>query len=195
MPWPTPEMVGTLVPSTWTVDEYEHLPNDGMRYEILDGELAMTPAPSTEHQRISRHLQFLLYRALELTGRAEVFDAPFDVELDRENLVQPDLVVVLAEHRDRLTPRRLVGPPDLAVEILSPSTAPQDLETKLRLYARFGVTGYWVVDPERRELVEYLLEGNAYRLVATARAGETFVPRVFPDLSIRLDELFAGPRR
>jgi hypothetical protein len=63
-----------------------------------------------------------------------------------------------------------------AVEIVSPSTAPRDLETKPRLYARHGIPSYWVIDPERRELVEYMLEGNAYRLCCTAREGETFVP-------------------
>jgi len=195
MPWPTREMVGILMPSTWTVDEFELLPEgDGIRYEILDGELVMSAAPATEHQRISRRLGYLLYQALELTGLAEVFNAPFDVELARDSVVEPDLVVIRSEHAERITRKRLVGPPDLVVEILSPSTAPRDLETKLRLYARHAIPSYWIVDPERRQVVEFVLDGECYRLSCTVEEDEVFAPRRFPELQIALVEIFNPPR-
>ena len=190
---PTKEDIGQVVPSTWTVEEYELLPDDGIRYEILEGELAMTPAPTTEHQRISRRLQFILYGALEQTGRAEVFNAPFDVQLDDASLVQPDLVVILEEHRDLLTERRLVGPPDVVVEILSISTARHDKTTKMRLYARFGVPSYWLVDPEQKRLLEYVLDEGSYRLSAVVEQEDSFCPRSFPGLEIPLTEVFRGP--
>lgn len=194
MPWPTRDMVGKLVPSTWTVDELELLPEgDGIRYEILDGELVMSAAPVTEHQRIVGRLFVLLYRALVESGCAEVFSAPFDVELARTSVVEPDLVVIRKEHAERLTAKRLVGAPDLVVEVLSPSTAPRDLETKLRLYARHRIPCYWIVDPEQRELVEYLLEGDGYRLSCTVVEDEVFTPRRFPELSIPHAAIFKPP--
>jgi Uma2 family endonuclease len=187
-------MVGQLVPSTWTVDDLELLPEgEGVRHEILEGELVMSAAPVTEHQRIAGRLFVILYRALVESGHAEVFSAPFDVELSRSSCVEPDLVVIRAEHADRITAKRLVGAPDLAIEILSPGTASRDLVTKLKLYARHGIPCYWVVDPDRRELVEYLLEGEAYRLSCTVGEEECFTPRGFPELSIPLRALFNPP--
>lgn len=177
----------------FTVKDYERLPDDGVRYEILDGVLVMTPAPSTEHQRISKRLHSILYQAIELTGRGEVFYAPFDVELDRTNLVEPDLVVILADHLDRLTPKRMVGPPDLVVEILSPSTASRDRGDKLAIYAKFGVRHYWIVDPVRRKLHEHVLEGESYRVVCTASDGEVLRPRAFPEVAIDLTRVFNPP--
>ena len=121
---------GRLFDTRWTVHDYELLPDDGKRYEILDGTLNVNAAPNTRHQRISRRLLYALYEAIEIPGQGEVFDAPFDVELDERTIVQPDLVIVLAEHSDRVTEKRLVGPPDVAIEILSISTAEHDRSSK-----------------------------------------------------------------
>jgi len=103
--------------------EYCSFPVDGLRHEIIDGSHFMTPAPSTRHQTVSKRLQYQIYTRVELAGLGVVFTAPVDVQLSDHDIVQPDLVVVLAEHSERITPTKLNGPPDLIVEILSPSTA------------------------------------------------------------------------
>lgn len=126
----------------------------------------MTPSPSTYHQTLSRRLQFQLYRLIEETGLGQVFDAPTDVQLSEFDIVQPDLLVILEDRKHIITPRKIKGAPDLVVEILSESSAAQDLGSKLTLYARSHVPEYWVVDPDEHLLSQYLLEGDSYRLEA-----------------------------
>lgn len=106
----------------WTIADYEQLPDDGLRYELLDGELRITTAPSTDHQGSSLRLAHHLYRIVELGGLGRVFTAPVDVELGPATIVQPDLVVIRHDGTATITPQRVVGPPDLVVEIVSPST-------------------------------------------------------------------------
>ncbi|MFW5745047.1 MAG: Uma2 family endonuclease, partial [Spirochaetota bacterium] len=103
-----------------TYEEYRHFPDDGKRHELIDGEHYVAPAPGTNHQSLSRHIQFQLYEQLELAGRAEVYDAPTDVELSEVDIVQPDLAVVARERERIISPSRIIGPPDLVVEIISP---------------------------------------------------------------------------
>ena len=133
-------------PKTW--EDVLRMPDDGNRYEFIGGRLYVTPAPVTRHQRISKRLLAALMRILEDAGRGEVFDAPFLVEFpgigDR---VQPDLIFVAEERREIIGEKQVTGPPDLVVEILSPSTAHRDRGIKLDLYARCGVRQYWIVDP------------------------------------------------
>ncbi|TVQ28103.1 MAG: Uma2 family endonuclease [Spirochaetaceae bacterium] len=143
-----------------TYDEYLHFPDDGRRHEIIDGEHYVSPAPSTDHQNVSRHIQYALYRQLEERGRAQVFNAPVDVELSPTDVVQPDLAVVLTEHSDRILRSRLRGAPDLVVEIASPSTAERDRTLKLALYARHRVPEYWIVDSEKRCVAQYRLQSD-----------------------------------
>lgn len=144
---------------------YLHTPDDGRRWEILDGDLCVTPAPSTYHQDVSRRLQFRLMSALELTGRARVYNAPVDVRLHEHTIVQPDLAVVLTEHAERVESAYIMGPPDLVVEILSPSTQRRDRTIKATLYARHGVRWYWVVDPVERCVDVYARDGEAFELL------------------------------
>ena len=122
-----------------TYREYALLPDDGRTHELIDGRHYMSPSPSAYHQRISRRIQVQLYQQLEVSGRGEVFDAPFDVQLSQFDVVQPDLAVFLREHIGRISPSRALGPPDLAVEFLSPSTAAKDRDLKLELYRQAGV--------------------------------------------------------
>lgn len=153
--------------SRLTYEHYCLLPDDGKRHEIIDGEHVATPSPTTYHQTVSRRLQFALYEQLELTGRAQVFDAPIDVELALHDIVQPDLVIVATASSQIITPSRIRGIPVLIVEILSPSTRHNDRSLKLELYRARGVAEYWIVDPESHTVEQRRLEGAEYRLVAT----------------------------
>lgn len=174
-----------------TYDEYVDLPDDGKRYEIIDGELFVTPAPVTRHQKISRQLQYILMAALEKEGKGEVYNAPVDVVLSRENVVQPDLLFVRVERRKIIGERYIEAAPDLMVEILSPGTRRRDVLTKSALYARFGVPSYWVVDPDLDRIEFYRLENGTYRLDCTVSSPEVAEPPEFPGLRIPLAEVFA----
>lgn len=148
----------------FTYDDYKRLPDDE-RYEVIEGELLVTPAPNFRHQRILSHLHFRLYAHVEAEGLGMVVAAPTDVILDAVNVVQPDLLFV---GKDRLTiidtKGGVHGAPDLVVEILSPSTAGRDQVAKRKLYGDFGVREFWIVDPDAQSIeVLTLCEGGLDR--------------------------------
>ncbi len=129
------------------------MPDDGNRYEAIEGDLYMTPAPSILHHRLTRALYEALKPLLLGPGYGELFWAPVGVEFPATGEgVQPDLMFVSTERRGIVEEAGIVGPPDLVVEILSPSTASRDRSIKLRLYERQGVPEYWIVDPDEQAI-------------------------------------------
>lgn len=137
----------TTLSTTLTYQDYLLLPEDGKRYEIIEGDLSMTPAPLTRHQTMVGRIHYQLMAYLETHTIGDVFIAPCDVLLSDTDVVQPDLLVVLHSGRACITENNIQGPPDLVVEILSPSTATRDRELKRKRYEHFGVREYWLVDP------------------------------------------------
>src|SRR5215471_6532254 len=131
-----------------TVENYKLLPETGPRYQLIQGDLYMAPAPNRFHQEISRNLQVKLFLYLRETGAGKIFDSPFDVYLDETNVFQPDLIVVLNDRLGILTEAGAEGAPNLVIEILSPKTRRLDLEQKRKAYPRFGVQELWIIDPE-----------------------------------------------
>jgi Uma2 family endonuclease len=138
---------------TWTYELWEQLPDDGHRYEVLDGVLYMSTAPSPRHQRISLNMTLEFVVQIDRRGLGATYYAPIGVVMPFADPVQPDIVVVLAEQAGIVTARRIVGIPALLVEILSPSNADYDLVTKREMYARAGVPEYWVVRPVERDIL------------------------------------------
>jgi Uma2 family endonuclease len=124
------------------------------RCEILDGKLRFLPSPGTKHQRISIALAFALLQQLNKFGT--VLAAPCDVWLSRDYTVQPDLLFVCKERSGIIGEYKIQGPPDLVIEILSEGTRTRDLGAKRKIYSRFGVPEYWVIDPDS-ETVEVLV--------------------------------------
>jgi Uma2 family endonuclease len=168
--------------------DYADLPSDGHRYEILDGDLTMTPAPSPRHQRVSRRLQRALEDHFQARDLGEVFNAPIDVILTDRDVVQPDLVVVAEPAQ--VSARGIEGPPLLVVEVLSPATRTRDRTVKARRYAELGVPHYWLVDPEGRRVECYRLEAGAYALACEAADDATLAHPAWPDLAIPLGALW-----
>src|SRR3972149_3247942 len=125
-------------------EDYARIPPDGNRYELLEGDLHVTPAPSPLHQWVSKRLQRQLEAYFEARHLGRVFNAPIDVILTPEDAFQPDIVVVIDPAL--ITTRAIEGPPALVVEILSESTAAYDRLTKSRRYAALGVPHFWIVD-------------------------------------------------
>jgi Uma2 family endonuclease len=174
----------------WTVATYEQLPTDGLRYEIVEGALHMAPAPVPEHQTISGYVTYFLMQHVQLSGYGRIFAAPIDVELGFNTIVQPDLVVVLNTSAAAITQRRIVGPPDLVIEITSPSTASYDRREKRDAYAAAGIREYWIVDPASRTVELLLLEGTVYRAEA-AYMGQAVIPSaVLPEWNVATERLF-----
>lgn len=174
----------------WTYEDYAALPDDGNRYEVLDGVLYMAPSPDRWHQKASGAIFYHLYAAVQLAGLGEVYSCPFDVVLDSKNTVQPDILVVLNEHLDRVTKGGVVGAPDLAVEIASPSTARIDLSEKLHAYASAGVPEYWVVNPGSRTVEVFVLQHGAYNSLGIYYGPAVLPSRIVPALNVKVEQFF-----
>ena len=166
-------------------------PEDGKRYEVIDGQLYVTPPPLREHQGASGVLYEYIAPFLRQHGLGKLYAAPIGVELDDENGVQPDLVYVSRDREHILSRRGIEGAPDLVVEILSPSTRGRDRGIKLRRYAAAGVPHYWIVDPRAGTLEEHHLTEQGYELAGSYGPGSTFRPTLFPGLEIPIDDLWA----
>jgi len=177
----------------WTYEDYLLFPEDGKRYEIVEGDCFMSPAPRTRHQDISGNLFSLLKVYFKGTKKGRVFAAPTDVILSDTNIVQPDLLVILAARTFIITDKNIQGAPDIVIEILSETTRKTDEITKKKLYERHGVQEYWIVDPELELVKIYRLTDGRYGR-AEERAqerGETLTTVLLPGLDISLTELFA----
>jgi Uma2 family endonuclease len=137
------------------------MPEDGKRYEAIDGELYVTPAPSFRHQRVSLRLADALLRLLEERGHGWVVVAPVAVEFPTDEGVQPDIVFVSRGRVEILAEEGIRGAPDLVVEILSPATAERDRTVKKKLYGRQEVAQYWIVDPDAESVEVWDFESGA----------------------------------
>ena len=149
----TPELMLRSVANDWTLARWETLPADGNRYEVLDGVLYMTTAPSAFHQWIAQQVFLFLQLDLVAAIGGVVFFAPIGLVMPGSDPSQPDLVYLRAEDRDLIRDRRIHGVPALLVEILSPSNPELDLVTKRAIYAGAGVPEYWVFRPATRDLL------------------------------------------
>jgi Uma2 family endonuclease len=169
-------------------DDLQHTPADGLRYELIDGELYVTPSPSPRHQWASKKLQRQLEAFFEDGGTGIVWNAPLDVILTHHDVVEPDLIVVLDP--SQISGRGIEGPPAIVVEVLSPSSIVTDRTTKARRYASLGVPHFWIVDVDQRELECYRLREGRYELAASARGDQTLDHPDWPDLVVRLGPLW-----
>ena len=166
------------------------LPDDGRRYEILDGELEVSPAPAPRHQAVSLNLVWVLHAHIRECGLGSVYYAPIDVILADTSIVQPDLVFIAAARESIVSQRGIEGPPDLAVEILSPWSVRRDRVAKAAVYARHGIRHYWVVDPDACVLEVYEADGAEYRLVGRHEGAATVRTAIFPDLGLDLGRVW-----
>ena len=187
MSTPMPIPTGKIV---LTYEDYVLLPNDGKRYEILEGELNVTPAPSTKHQTASVNLLVLLSQHIKERDLGKLFHAPIDLILESTSVLQPDLLFVSKARKNIITERAIEGAPDLVVEILSPTTSRTDRATKAQIYARHSVPVYWIVDPEREAIEIYLLEADGYRLTTTLQGTTPIAAPPFTELEIATRDVF-----
>ena len=174
-----------------TYEDYCALPDDGLRYEIVDGMLFAEPSPRRAHQEAVGNLFAILHGYVRAHDLGKVYVAPFDVILDPRTTVVPDLVFVVRDRLAIVAERGVEAAPDLLVEVLSPGTARRDRVRKLNAYARHSVRHYWLVDPEVKTLEAFELVEDAYRLAAAVGDDDELRPGVFPGLAISLPDLWA----
>ena len=156
----------------WTYSEFARLPDDdGKRREIIADELVVTPSPRRGHQRVVMDLGTVLNAFVRAHDLGELYPAPIDVLFAEGDYVQPDLVFVLGGREEVLTDRGVEGPPDLVIEVTSPSTEERDRGLKLDRYRHYGVPEYWVVDPDERT-VEVWRFAEDTREPVTHRSGD-----------------------
>ena len=176
-------------PTTLTYEDYLKTP-DEERWELLRGELSMVPGPNTAHQRISFNLAMSLRSFVEERGFGEVFIAPYDVVLSRNNVLQPDLLFVSRDQQSIITDANIQGAPALVVEVISPSTASKDRELKRRIYAEHGVGEYWLVDPDVRTVSVMSLQDKDFREVGNYGVGEVLSSPTLEGLALDLTRIF-----
>jgi Uma2 family endonuclease len=169
--------------------DYCLLPED-KRYELIDGELYMAPAPGTRHQTISRDLGVLLWDFVRENRLGQVWFAPFDVILSDEDVVQPDVLFVSQQRQGIISERGCEGPPDLVVEVLSPSNQGRDRELKRKVYARYGVREFWLVDPTAGTIQVMGLETEDFRSLGVYTQGGEVRSQVIPGLTLPVSHVF-----
>ena len=175
----------------WTYKDYAALPDDGHRYEIVDGVLYMAPSPNEWHQNATLEIASYLRTHVKLAGLGQVYIAPFDVELGPKTVVQPDVMVILNANRNKITFSHVIGAPDLVVEVSSPGTVGYDREKKQRAYARAGVPEYWIADPWSRTVEVLTLEEGGYRSLGVFEGKAVLPSQVVPDFLVHVEQFFA----
>jgi Uma2 family endonuclease len=174
----------------YTYRDYLDLPEEGKRYEIINGELIMAPAPRIIHQEVGLRLKMRFFNFNQKKQYGKIFDSPIDVKLSETNLVQPDILYVAKERFSIIKETHINGAPDLIVEILSPSTAEYDLLDKKEIYAQFGVQEYWLVDPTKQWIEVYLNRNNRFELKQRVENQGIAESQVLPGLKVKLEEIF-----
>jgi Uma2 family endonuclease len=178
-----------------TYDDFVHLPDDGQRHELIDGEHYVTPSPNLRHQKILGELHATIHAYLKKHQIGQVFVALLDVVISDSDVVEPDLLYVSRERAtDILIPQHVRGAPDLVIEIASKGTRKRDETIKRALYERAGVSEYWVVDPEIDVVRVYRRVGQGFKRPVELRrdAGDTLTTALMPDLQIPLDDVFSS---
>jgi Uma2 family endonuclease len=178
----------------WTYNEYMTLPDDGQRYEIADGVLLLTPSSTGPHQDTIGEVFFHLQSHIKLARLGLVIQAPFVVELSAKDVFQPDIFVVMNAHLDRMQEGKLIGAPDLVVEVSTSGTIAFDRLTRYDTYEYSGVLEYWILNLERRTVEVFVLQGDEYHSLGTFHGEQKVPSQLISWLSVRVDQFFM-PRK
>lgn len=175
-------------------EDYKSLPESmAKRYELLNGEILMVPAPTTTHQFLSRNIGYLLHGFVRKHELGAVLSSPVDVvfgEGDAREIVQPDVLYICSERAGIIVVEEICGAPDLIVEVLSPGTETRDRTYKKHLYERYGVREYWIIDPISETVEVYKSSGAEFDDPLIYRAVDTLRSALFVGLDIDLQEVF-----
>jgi Uma2 family endonuclease len=170
-----------------TYKEFAELPDDGKRYELIEGELILNASPVTRHQQIVRRILASLDRYFMDHGGGEVFVSPLDVVLADDVVLEPDLMVIRSERMSIVAKKNIQGAPNIVIEVLSESTRRKDQIIKRKLYERFGIDEYWLVDPDHDNFTIYRRSGTAF---ARVEAAGTITSPLLPGFTLDVNNLF-----
>ena len=173
----------------YTYEDYAKLP-EGAPYQLIGGELIMTPAPTPYHQIVSGRIEFLLRQFVYERNLGEIIHSPIDVYFTEEDVFQPDIIFISKKRLNIIGETKIEGAPDLIIEILSPSTAYYDLGRKYEVYEKSGVKEYWIIHPERKSIEIYQNEGGQFRLIQTAKEKDTVNSSLLKDFELNLEKIF-----
>lgn len=173
----------------YTYADYCQLP-DGAPYQLIGGRLILTPSPTTYHQMISARLEFALMDFVKEHTLGIVLHAPIDVYFNQTETYQPDIIFISQDRMNIIEPKRINGAPDLVVEILSPATAYYDLRHKFRVYERYGVKEYWIVDPEESSIEVFIREGEKLSLSQRLEERGQVTSSLLQGLTVSLESIF-----
>lgn len=179
--------------TTFRYEDLRHMPEDGNRWEVLDGDLVCEPPPRPLHQVIVSNLLGILLPFVQGNNLGLVLTSPLGVVMSEENVVQPDVVFIPAGRLGILGEEEIRGAPALAVEVLSPSTRVRDCTVKVKIYERFAVEEYWTADPWRRRIDRYVLSQGKYAGPTALTMEDTLVSPLFPGLAIEVRQVFTHP--
>jgi Uma2 family endonuclease len=182
--------MGAEVIPKLTYEEFRQLPDDGKNYELIGGEVHLTPAPNTRHQFIVHNLDMSLSPYVQENNLGGVWEAPLDVRLTEDTALQPDLVFVSSARLEIVREECIAGAPDLVVEVLSTSTAAHDRATKLPIYAEAGVPNLWLIDSKAKTVEVLKLQGKKYFVEAIFAGDQVLTSDLFPGWQLPLRELF-----
>lgn len=163
---------------------------DSYFYELINGEIVKRASPSTNHQNASSNLLRILFRHVPDKVGGKIFHAPFDVYLNEENLLQPDIMFVSEANAAIIKKGCIEGAPELIVEILSPATFKTDRGDKFKLYRRFGVAEYWIVDPRTRIVEIYSLQNGDYDMTSFALETGIVHSKLLEGLAVDIEQVF-----
>lgn len=166
------------------------------RYELRNNELIEMSSPSEIHQQLVFRLTLLVGEFIQMLGLGKLYPFPFDVILDENNVVQPDLLFVANDHADLIQERGVFGSPDLVIEIVSKSSIIRDYVEKKEDYERFGIREYWIIDPQNKFIQVFQLQGNKFKTFSSADGEEQLkaVSSVLPGFEIVWNDLFASSK-
>lgn len=177
----------------WTYEEYVRLTDGEEYFEFIEGRQFIQPSPSTWHQSALGHLLYRLVPYLEETKLGVVLHRPLDVVFSDDTVLQPDIILTLNEHCERIREAGIFGAPDFVIEVLMPSTELRDRHDKLEVYSRYGVREYWLADPESRRIEVFVLESGRLVKKAEHDSGEAHSIAVLPGFSVPLADVFRRP--
>ena len=164
--------------------------NDDKRYEVMEGDIMMVPAPATRHQKISGRIYRIMANFVFDNGLGEIFDAPTDVVLSDDVVVQPDILFISKERAGIIGEQAIMGAPDLVVEIISPSSSFNDSVRKRELYQKFGVKEYWLVFPDEKAIEVLTLEDGIYRELCSAKEEGAVRSKLLQGFEVELKGVF-----
>ncbi len=175
----------------WTYEDWLNFPDDGWKYEIIEGVLFMAPPPAINHQRSSFKLARIMADYAETNHLGEILEAPVGVRLPGHPVpLQPDIVFVKKERQAIIGLQNVEGAPDLIVEILSPSNANYDRDDKLKLYQQTGVREYWLVDYQAKTIQVYTLVEGVYQLTGDYATTDTARSSQIAGFEVIVDSIF-----